>query len=133
ACTLFWTLAAFPAGGQAPSASTAKLGAPAPELRLEKVLQAPAGTKTDWASLRGKVVVLEFWATWCAPCIAAMPHLNDLAEKFKDRRLQVIAITDESESFVAPFLQRRVIKGWVGLDEDRSVFDAYGVRGIPRT
>src|SRR5438552_1466601 len=115
ACALFCSLGTCSADGQTPSASTAKLGAPAPELGLEKLLQAPAGTKTDWASLRGQVVVLEFWATWCAPCIAAMPHLNDLAEKFKDRRLQVIAITDESESFVAPFLQRRVIKGWVGL------------------
>jgi uncharacterized protein (TIGR03435 family) len=131
--TLALGIGANTASGQALSSATAKPGAPAPELGLEKLLQAPEGTKTDWASLRGKVIVLEFWATWCAPCIAAMPHLNDLAEKLKDRPLQFIAITDESEPFVVPFLQRRVIKGWVGLDEDRSVFDAYGVQGIPRT
>ncbi len=133
ACALLLTMGAIPASGQVPPSSTAKLGAPAPELGFEKLLQAPEGTKTDWASLRGKVIVLEFWATWCAPCIAAMPHLNGLAEKFKDQPVQFIAITDESEPFVAPFLQRRVIKGWVGLDEDRSIFDAYGVQGIPRT
>src|SRR5512138_1097795 len=119
-CALVCALRAFPADGQT-NPTTLKLGAPAPELGLEKLLQAPTGTKTDWASLRGQVVVLEFWATWCAPCIAAIPHLITLAEKFKGR-LQVIAITDENEAFVVPFLQRCVIKGWVGLNEDRSAF-----------
>jgi uncharacterized protein (TIGR03435 family) len=108
-------------------------GAAAPELGLEKLLQAPAGSQADLASLRGKVVVVEFWATWCAPCIAVQPHLNQLAEQFKDKPVQFISLTDEEEAIVAPFLARRTLKGWVGLDLDRSVHQAYGISGIPKT
>ena len=53
-------------------------GTSAPPLRLTNLLQAPAGTKAEWPSLHGKVVVLEFWATWCGPCIANLPQLNQL-------------------------------------------------------
>ncbi len=110
-------------------------GSPAPALELEKLLQAPAAAKADWPSLKGNVVVLEFWATWCAPCIAAMPHLNELTEQFKDKPVKFISITDEDEATVTPFLRRRTIKGWVGLDLDRSVLDTYNVdrNGLPLT
>ena len=82
--------------------------------------------------LRGKVVVLEFWATWCGPCVAAMPHMNGLADRYKGK-VQFIEITDEGRETVAPFLAKRPMSGWVGLDTDRSVFDAYCVKGIPMT
>ena len=52
-------------------------GTTAPSLETLKLLQAPLGARADWASLKGKVVVLEFWATWCSPCVASLPHLND--------------------------------------------------------
>ena len=109
------------------------VGASAPELALEKLLQAPKDAKADWQSLHGKVVVLDFWATWCAPCVASMPHLNSLVDQFKDRQVQLITITDQDESAIADFLRRRKINAWVGLDTDRSVFKAYGVEGIPYT
>jgi len=110
-------------------------GEPAPALELEKLLQAPAGAKTDWPSLKGNVVVLEFWATWCAPCIAAIPHLNELAEQFKDKPVKFISITEEDEATITSFLNHRTIKGWVGLDLDSSVFEAYlgKIALIPRT
>src|SRR5262245_46570784 len=68
----------------------AVVGEPAPPLTLERLLQAPAGAKADWSALRGHVVVLEFWATWCVPCVRAVPHLNDLAEQFKDQPVQFL-------------------------------------------
>lgn len=108
------------------------LGQTAPELDIEKYLQAPAGEK-NLSALKGKVVVLEFWATWCAPCVAEIPHLNQLSEEFRDKQVQFISVTDEGEDVIAPFLKRQEMKSWIGLDTDRSVFEAYGVKGIPRT
>ena len=108
-------------------------GDPAPPLNLEKLLQAPADAVASWDVLKGKVVVLEFWATWCGPCIEAVPHLNDLADEFKEKSVQFIAITDEKESVVQPFLKRKAMRAWVGLDTDRSMFKDYGVSGIPHT
>jgi uncharacterized protein (TIGR03435 family) len=107
------------------------VGAVAPELVFERLLQAPGSTRTDWQSLRGKVVVLEFWATWCAPCVASMPHLNTLAANLRDKPIQFISITDEDQALISHFLQRRKIAGWVGLDTDRSVFKGFGVITIP--
>ena len=108
------------------------IGQTAPELNIEKYLQAPEKEKS-LSALKGKVVVLEFWATWCAPCVAEIPHLNQLSEEFRDKQVQFISITDEGEDVIAPFLKRQEMKSWIGLDTDRSAFEAYGVRGIPRT
>ena len=108
------------------------IGQTAPELDIEKYLQAPEGEK-NLSALKGKVVVLEFWATWCVPCVAEIPHLNQLSEEFRDKQVQFISVTDEGEDVIAPFLKRQEMKSWIGLDTDRSVFEAYGVRGIPRT
>lgn len=129
------TLISLPgaAATQNPQSSELDLGGTAPELRLTKLLQAPEGARTDWSGLRGKVVVLEFWATWCAPCIAAMPHLNDLSGKFRDKPVRFISITDEVESVVVPFLKRRPMKAWVGLDTGRSTMKSYSVKFFPTT
>jgi len=109
------------------------IGEPAPLIELEQLLQAGDGAEATLDALRGHVVVLEFWATWCAPCVAAIPHMNELAEEFADRPVRFISITDEDAATVEPFLERRPIGAWVGLDTDRSVIDAYGIIGIPRT
>jgi len=110
-----------------------QVGENPPPLALKAILQAPPGTRASWASLKGKVVILEFWATWCGPCIAAIPHLNEMADQFKDQPVQFIAITDEKDTVVAPFLKKKPMHAWVGLDTDRSMFKDYGIAGIPHT
>lgn len=114
-------------------ADAPKVGEPAPQLKLTGLLQASGKLAQNIKSLQGKVVVLEFWATWCAPCIAAMPHLNELSEKYKSKGVQFISITDETEAKAKAFLKKRKINGWVGLDGDRAMHDVYGVQSIPFT
>ena len=110
-----------------------KIGDPAPELAIETLLKGPTGNDLSWEALRGQATVLEFWATWCGPCVAAIPHFNELAEEFSDQPVRFLSITDEEESTIEPFLDSQPISGWVGLDLDRSVFRDYGVLGIPAT
>jgi uncharacterized protein (TIGR03435 family) len=118
---------------QMASCSGLKTGDNPPLLQSTTLLQAPPGATMNAESLHGKVVVLEFWATWCGPCVAAIPHLNELADKFKDKPVQFIAITAEDEATIKPFLTKRPIHAWVALDTNRAMNTAYGVRAIPHT
>lgn len=88
----------------------------------------------SWDALRGKVVILEFWTTWCAGCLPAMEHLHGVAEKLAGRPVQVVAITDEGDRVVTWFLGRHPApRLWIGLDADRATFDAFGVGPVPCT
>jgi uncharacterized protein (TIGR03435 family) len=113
--------------------SPPEIGKPAPPLNIEKLLQAPTDANASWSALKGKCVVLEFWATWCAPCVAAIPHINELSKEFKDKPIVFISITDQSESVVTGFLKKRPIDAWIGLDSDKSSFRDYQIRWIPHT
>jgi uncharacterized protein (TIGR03435 family) len=110
-----------------------KLGSAAPPLAMTQMLQAPEGIGVSWQALRGKAVVLEFWATWCGGCVENIPHINALAEKFKDQPLLFISITDEEKPAVLRFLKKYPISGWVALDPQRGTFKSYRVEGIPQT
>jgi thiol-disulfide isomerase/thioredoxin len=108
-------------------------GTAAPELSFTNLLQAPAGDVASLHSLRGKVVVLEFWATWCAPCVAEIPIVNSLAGSLNPGKVQFIAVDDEAPAVVQAFLKKKQIKGWVGLDTSDKMFKRYGVVARPTT
>jgi len=110
-----------------------KKGTPAPPLNTLKLLQSPLGARADWASLKGKVVVLEFWATWCSPCVASLPHLNQLVESLDPAKFQFISIDDEDPKAVQNFLTKKKMSGWVGLDASGAVFHRYGIESRPTT
>ena len=110
-----------------------EIGAPAPAIDLAELLQAPDGASADVADLKGQVVMLEFWATWCAPCIAAMPHVNQLHDRFADRGVRFISITNEAPTIVRPFLESGNLRTWVGLDRDGATHKAYAITAIPTT
>jgi len=112
-------------------AATPAVGQPAPALAFTQLYGAPDGTKTDWATLHGKVVVLEFWATWCAPCIAAIPHLNEFATSLAANNIQFISVDDEDPTIVKDFIAKKHMEGWVGVS--KGVFDDYGVQARPTT
>ena len=83
----------------------------------------------ELSALRGKVVVIEFWATWCGPCRASIPHMNKLHDRWKDKDVVVIGLTDESPEDVRQFIRENGIRYAVGADS-LSSFD-YGVNSIP--
>jgi uncharacterized protein (TIGR03435 family) len=108
-------------------------GTPAPPLQFTQLQQAPPGARADWAALRGKVVVLEFWATWCGPCLASMPHLNQLAAELDAAKFQFISVDDEDPKVVQAFLAKRKMAGWAGIDTTGSVYAWYGIKDRPVT
>jgi uncharacterized protein (TIGR03435 family) len=110
-----------------------KIGDDAPALNLNKILEANENGAVSLKDLKGKVVVLEFWATWCVPCIPALNHFNELSEKFKGKAVRFISITDEDESRIAQFVKTQPIRTWIGFDPTRAAFDAYQANGIPHT
>ena len=81
---------------------------------------------------RNTPMVVEFWATWCGPCVEQIPRWNALAQRFRGQ-IQFIAISAEDPETVAEFLKKRPMAGWVALDLDGTVHQAYGVEAIPRT
>jgi len=83
--------------------------------------------------LRGKVVLVNFWATWCPPCRKEMPDLDALYNKFKGQGFVVLAISDEEAAKVSPFIAERKISYPVLLDPGRKVNDAFIVEGIPKS
>jgi len=105
----------------------------APALKLEKLLQAPAGASADWAKLKGKLVVVEFWATWCSPCVEAIPHLNEMAKELADESVVFISVTDDEETRLNEFLKGTPLKTWIGLDSARTNWPAFDLHSIPTT
>ena len=131
------------------NSSTSKLdiGSDAPSLDISEWVSNRDGKfkeVTDFKS--GNVYVVEFWATWCPPCIAAMPHISELQNEYVDQGVQIISVSDESLEKVEKFLKKEV-KGsdetygeltanyCLTTDPDKSVKKSYmraaGESGIP--
>jgi len=83
--------------------------------------------------LRGKVVLVNFWATWCPPCRKEMPDLDALYSKFKDQGFVVLAISDEEAAKVTLFITGHKFSYPILLDPGRKVNDAFVVEGIPKS
>lgn len=108
-------------------------GKPAPDVELS-LEQAPKPRLASWKELQGQVVVVDFWATWCEPCVDSIPHMNALVEKFKGRPVAFISVTDEArEKVLGAFLEKHPMKGWLAFDEGGKAFAAFAVRGRPQT
>jgi thiol-disulfide isomerase/thioredoxin len=93
-----------------------------------------AGKSLSVANYQGKVVLVDFWATWCGPCVAALPHLDKIYKDNKGAGLKVFAVNQrEGKEHVAEFIKS---KGWslpVLMDVEGNVGKLYLVNGIPQT
>jgi peroxiredoxin len=92
-----------------------------------------SGKAWIFSDLRGKVVLVNFWATWCPPCRKEMPDLEALYEKFAPSGLVILAISDEDAAKVERFIKERKVTFPVLLDPERKVNDMFVVDGIPKT
>src|SRR5688572_3718320 len=92
------------------------------------------GRQVELSSLRGKVVLLDFWATWCPPCVASMPHLQKLQDELGGRGLVVLGVNQEPgrEEQVKRFLDRQKLTFPSVVDPGKIHVD-YGVFSFPTT
>jgi thiol-disulfide isomerase/thioredoxin len=108
-----------------------KRGDQAPPVEFEFEVQGPPPAEVNWKALHGKVVILDFWGTWCAPCVADIPHLNELSSRYRGKPVQFIAVGHENPRKVAWFLKKHPMHTWIALDVDLSVYKDYSAFGIP--
>jgi len=115
--------------GGAQQLSNLKVGQPAPDFSAKDL----AGHDVRLADYRGqKVVLIDFWATWCMPCQMAMPGLQKVLDNFKDRGLEVLSVDQgESSEQAGSFMKKKGYGFHVLLDTDSEIGDKYGVRAIP--
>lgn len=106
------------------------------DLRREHVkfsLTGLDGQQWTLQELRGKVVLVNFWATWCPPCRKEIPDLNTLYKQFKDKGFVVLAISDEQPQTVRSFLSKHKVSYPILMDPQDKVHKEFGVDGIPKS
>ncbi|NIQ03780.1 MAG: redoxin domain-containing protein [Nitrospinaceae bacterium] len=93
------------------------------------------GSDLALKNYRGRYLLVNFWATWCGPCKMEMPSLETLHQKFKHRRLTVIAISNDmfGAQVVEPFIKAQKLTFPIGLDPKSEVSNQYGVISLPTT
>jgi len=117
-------------GCTAGSEPTAAVGNVAPDFQLQNL----DGQSITLSGLKGNPVLINFWATWCQPCVSEMPHLQEINNEWSDKGLVVLAINwGESAAQVEQFLQAHNLSLPVLLDTKKVVAQKYGIRAFPTT
>ena len=108
-----------------------KLGEPAPNFRLRDL----NGQMVSLSDLRGKVVLLNFWATWCGPCRVEMPAMEELYRTFSRNDFEILAVSTDAQgaSVTRPFQQENHLTFPILHDADYRVGLTYGARSLPMT
>lgn len=126
----FIALLALPASAADLSKLKPWTGGTTPKLVLKDL----DGKQQDLSRHRGSVVVLNFWATWCAPCVKEMPALQRLADKLAGDRFVLITVNfGESEKQIRPFIEELGVRFPVWMDRDMNATRAWVDKGLPTT
>jgi len=109
-----------------------------PELAPQFTLQSLDGVDVSLGEYRGSVVILDFWATWCKPCMRTFPELHALQQAYADRGVVLLVVSlDKSAQRARDHLVENGFATdnvlWGSLEEARGVKELFGVGGIPRT
>ena len=135
AAGILWTVfSRVPSAVGAPLSSSAspREGFLAPDFTLDTL----DGNKVALSSLRGKIVVVNIWATWCPPCRAETPALEKAYEQYKDSGVVILGVdltSQDSVSDVTSFVQEFKLTYPILLDRDGSVGYLYQIKGLPST
>ena len=108
-----------------------KNGEKVPNIEFKQILN----TKIKSASLnqlKGKIVLIEYWATWCSPCVSAMPHLQELQKKFKNE-LQIVTVSRETDKRIKLFLKTMPSNLWFAIDNGTKLDSLFPHRTIPHS
>jgi peroxiredoxin len=117
----------FPVAGR----HSIKLGEPAPNFQLRDL----QGRLVALSDLRGKVVMVNFWATWCGPCRVEMPAMEQLYQTFSRKDFEILAVSTDAEgvSVTRPFQKENRLTFPILHDDDYRVGLTYGARSLPMT
>jgi thiol-disulfide isomerase/thioredoxin len=120
----------LPEEGASAGTDSPMVGKDAPDFQLDLL----GGKKFHLADNKGKVIVLDFWATWCGPCLQAMPQIDRATHDFADKGVQLIAVNlQETPAQITALLDRLKLNPTVALDRDGVVAARYGASAIPQT
>jgi uncharacterized protein (TIGR03435 family) len=108
-----------------------KIGDIVPDYQFDKVLNYSKST-INLREAKGKILIIEFWGTWCGPCIPALEHLNELQQKFKDD-IMVVGISDDTEERLNKFLLKRPVTIPLVADPMNRSAKYFQVKAYPQT
>ena len=109
-----------------------KKSQPAPAFSLKAIQNYSTAKPLKLSDFRGKVVYVDFWASWCGPCRQSLPFLNDLRNTHKDKGFEVIAINlDEDTALAKKFLEKYSVDYPIVVDPSGKIAEKYELKGMP--
>jgi len=110
-----------------PPSAPLQVGSPAPRFTLPDL----NGRQVSLDQFKGRIVMLDFWATWCGPCRMTMPLLGNLEKEYRNNMILLAINLQEPKNVVREYIQKQNINSQVLLDENGSVGEVYGTDSIP--